>query len=35
MDEQQLPVCTIVLFADSYSPRQFVEALNVEEQRAQ
>ena len=35
MDERQLTVCAIALFADGYSSRQIGEALNVTKDRAQ
>lgn len=35
MDERQLMVCAIALFADGYSARQVSEALGVDPDRAQ
>ena len=35
MDERQLTVCAIALFADGYSPPQIAAALNVDQERAQ
>ena len=35
MDERQLTVCAIALFADGYSKRQIAAALGADEDRAQ
>ena len=35
MDERQLTVCAIALFADGYSAPQIAAALNVDQERAQ
>ena len=35
MDERQLTVCAIALFADGYSSRQIGRALQVDQDRAQ
>ena len=35
MEERQLMICAIALFADGYSKRQIAAALEVDEDRAQ
>ena len=35
LDERQLTVCAIALFADGYSPPQIGKALQVDQDRAQ